>query len=81
MGSADIPPPHVPAFVVPATDAMLQVGGALWTACYIQLVRLSLRDETYGMPLLAQTCNISWEAVYAFLIAEEPLERGGAAES
>ncbi|EJD41449.1 hypothetical protein AURDEDRAFT_115506 [Auricularia subglabra TFB-10046 SS5] len=77
MGSADIPPAHVPAHVVPVSNIMLQTGGALWTLCYILLIRASNRTKSYGMPLFALALNVGWEIVYGLLVAEEPLERTG----
>ncbi|KIW24688.1 uncharacterized protein PV07_10389 [Cladophialophora immunda] len=75
MGSNDIPPPHVPLHVVPLCNFFLQVGGGLWTVCYILYVRESLRSRSYGMPLFALALNFSWELVYALYVAESPLEK------
>jgi hypothetical protein len=75
MGSNDIPPPHVPSHVVPISNLFLQIGGSLWTLCYILLARESFRSKSYGMPLFALALNFSWEAVYALCVAESPLEK------
>ena len=75
MGSNDTPPPHVASHVVPVCNALLQVGGGLWTICYILLLRQSIKDRSYGMPLFSLALNVSWEAVYALTVAEMPLER------
>jgi len=75
MASDDIPPPHVPAWLVPLTDALLQTGGALWTLCYILIIRRCLADKTYAMPLFALAANIGWEITYGLFIAEQFLEK------
>ena len=75
MGSDDIPPPHVPAHVVHVCNALLQMGGGLWTICYVLLVRESFRSKSYGMPLFALALNFAWEFVYGLFVAEERLER------
>ncbi|KAH6669556.1 hypothetical protein B0J14DRAFT_546718 [Halenospora varia] len=75
MGSNDLPPPHVPSHYLPVTNTFLQVGGSLWTICYILLTRESFKSRTYGMPLFALAFNFAWELVYAFFVAEAPLER------
>lgn len=75
MGSNDIPPSHIPSHVVPTCNALLQIGGTLWTLCYILLWRRSIRDHSYGMPLFALSFNFAWEFVYALYVAESPLEQ------
>ena len=69
------PPAHVPSHVVPTGDIFLAIGGALWTACYILLVRESLLSHSYGMPLFALALNLAWEFVYAFYVSERLSER------
>lgn len=75
MGSNDVPPPHVPAHVIPTCNLLLQTGGVLWTICYVLHVYESFRSQSYGMPLFVLCLNLSWELVYAFYVAESPLER------
>jgi hypothetical protein len=75
MGSNDIPPSHVPSHVVPTCNLLLQIGGGLWTLCYVLYVRESFRSRSYGMPLFALALNFAWEVVYALYVAETPLER------
>jgi hypothetical protein len=75
MGSSDVPPPHVPSHVVPTTNFFLQVGGGLWTLCYLLLTYESFRTQSYGMPLFAIALNFSWELVYGLAVAESPLEK------
>lgn len=77
MGLGDIPPPGVPAWVVPASAVLLGLGVLLWDAAYILMTARSLRTKSYGMPLLALALNVSWELVFAGFVAEEPLERAG----
>lgn len=75
MGSNDTPPPHVPSYVVPISNHLLEVGGCLWTICYLLLMRESLRSHSYGMPILALAFNLGWEVVYAVAVAEAKLEK------
>ncbi|KAL9090709.1 MAG: hypothetical protein Q9165_005197 [Trypethelium subeluteriae] len=75
MVSNDIPPPHVPAHVVPVCSLFLQIGGGLWTVSYILYVRESFRSRSYGMPVFALALNISWELVYALYVTETALEK------
>ncbi|KAH8592131.1 hypothetical protein B0O99DRAFT_654043 [Bisporella sp. PMI_857] len=75
MGSNDQPPAHITFPVVATTSLLLQIGGILWTLCYILMLRESQRSKTYGMPLFALSFNFSWELVYALYVAESLLER------
>lgn len=75
MGSNDIPPPHISPYVVPVSDFLLQIGGTLWTICYILLARESFRTRSYGMPLFALAFNLAWEIVYALYVVESVLEQ------
>ncbi|TVY53521.1 Terpene cyclase, partial [Lachnellula suecica] len=75
MGSSDIPPPHVSPNFLPVTNTLLQIGGSLWTLCYILLTWESFRTKSYGMPLFALAYNFAWELIYAFYVAEAPLEK------
>ena len=75
MGSNDIPPSRVPANYILITNTLLQVGGTLWTLCYVLLTLSSFRTKSYGMPLFALSFNFAWEIVYAFFVAEAPLEQ------
>jgi hypothetical protein len=46
----------------------LAVGSGLcWTLVYLLIIRVGRRDRTYGMPIVAFACNISWEFLYAFI--------------
>jgi hypothetical protein len=74
MGSNDIPPSHVPLHVVSTCSSLLQVGGVLWTICYVLMLRESSKTRTYGMPLFALAMNFGWEIVYALYVVETELE-------
>jgi hypothetical protein len=46
----------------------LAVGSGLcWTLAYLLIIRVGLRERTYGMPIVAFTANISWEFLYSFV--------------
>ncbi|KAF2838696.1 hypothetical protein M501DRAFT_935173 [Patellaria atrata CBS 101060] len=75
MGSNDVPPPHVPSYVIPMTGVILSIAGPLWTICYILHVRQAFKTKSYGMPLLALTLNFGWEIVMGLFVAEELLEK------
>lgn len=46
----------------------LAVGSGLcWTLAYLLVIRIGLRERTYGMPLVAFAANISWEFIYSFV--------------
>jgi hypothetical protein len=77
MGSSDIPPAGVPDWVVPASTGLLGLGVLFWDATYILMTLRSLRSKSYGMPLLALALNVSWEIIFAFYVAEMPLEKAG----
>jgi hypothetical protein len=46
----------------------LAVGSGLcWTLAYLLIIRVGLRERTYGMPIVAFAANISWEFLYSFV--------------
>ena len=75
MGSNDISPPHVYPHTTAIAGHLLEVGGGLWTLCYILIARETARSKSYGMPLLALPVNLAWELVYSFYVVEATLER------
>ncbi|OCK85682.1 hypothetical protein K432DRAFT_286366 [Lepidopterella palustris CBS 459.81] len=75
MGSNDIPPPHVPSYYLPISNALMKAGGVFWTIAYILYVRSSFRTQSYGMPLLSMALNFAWEVIYALVVCETFLER------
>lgn len=50
------------------------VGGIFWTLAYLLIIRQGFKDKTYGMPLAALCANISWEAIFAFILPHRPLQ-------
>jgi hypothetical protein len=42
-------------------------GGLFWTLAYVLIIIRSIRDETYGMPVIACCMNLSWEFIYLFV--------------
>ena len=60
MGSSDVPPDHVPSFVMPLSNNLLRSGGALWTLCYVLSIRDSFRAKSYAMPLGVVAMNFAW---------------------
>ena len=38
-----------------------------WTIAYILIIRAGLREQTFGMPIVAFAMNISWEFCFAFI--------------
>ncbi|MFI9272725.1 hypothetical protein ACIGXM_18670 [Kitasatospora sp. NPDC052896] len=46
----------------------LAVGsGVFWTVTYVLVIRVGLRDRSYGMPLVALGANLSWEFIFSFV--------------
>jgi hypothetical protein len=41
--------------------------GIFWSATYLLIIRRSILDQTYGMPLAALCANISWEFIFSFI--------------
>ena len=47
---------------------LLMIGsGIFWSAAYLLIIRRSILDQTYGMPLFALCANISWEFIFSFI--------------
>ncbi len=49
------------------STALAAGAGLCWTLAYLLIVRTGLRERTYGMPIVAFCCNISWEFIYGFV--------------
>ncbi|EJT72282.1 hypothetical protein GGTG_09148 [Gaeumannomyces tritici R3-111a-1] len=79
MGLNDTPPPHVPAWLPVASTLVLGIGAVCWNATYILITIRSIKTKSYGMPLMATVLNWSWEVIYAFYVAEHPVEFAGLA--
>jgi hypothetical protein len=77
MASSDIPPPSAPQWLIPLHVALLGIGVLLWDATYILITLRSVRTKSYGMPLVALACNLSWELVTVFYVCEGPPETIG----
>lgn len=43
------------------------VAGLGWLLAYIDLIRLGIKQKTYGMPIAALALNIVWEGLYAYM--------------
>jgi len=41
--------------------------GLFWTTAYILIIRIGLRDRTYGMPIVALAANLAWEFIFSFV--------------
>jgi len=55
---------------------LLMLGGGLfWTITYILIIRRSILDRTYGMPLAALCANISWEFIFSFVLPSSNIQR------
>jgi hypothetical protein len=55
---------------------LLMLGGGLfWTITYILIIRRSILDRTYGMPLAALCANISWEFIFSFVLPSSSIQR------
>lgn len=39
-----------------------------WVIAYASIIRRGFADESFGMPITALAANLSWEAIYGFLI-------------
>lgn len=43
------------------------ISGIAWTVVYITTIRISFKEKTYGMPLIALALNFGWELLYTIL--------------
>lgn len=48
--------------------------GLFWTATYVLIIRRSILDRTYGMPLAALCANISWEFIFSFILPSPSIQ-------
>ena len=46
---------------------LLLGSGVFWSVTYLLIIRRSILDQTYGMPLVALCANISWEFIFSFI--------------
>ncbi|KAI6579242.1 hypothetical protein MCOR06_010169 [Pyricularia oryzae] len=77
MGLYDTPPEHVPQWLPMASTAVLVFGMVSWYTAYALITIQSIKDQSYGMPLIATIANWSWELLYSFTVAEHPFEMVG----
>ena len=75
MGLYEVSPPHVTAYYTSIGVSLLGVGGVLYTVTYYLMARQSLRDRTYGMPLLPLAFNFAWEVIFLFYVSEDLHEK------
>lgn len=43
------------------------VGGIFWSLTYLLIIRQGFKHKTFGMPFVALSANISWEAIFSFV--------------
>ncbi|KAI6351752.1 hypothetical protein MCOR25_009754 [Pyricularia grisea] len=77
MGLYDTPPEHVPQWFPLASTVVLVFGMVTWYGAYALITLQSIKDKSYGMPIIATIGNWSWEVLYAFTVAEHPFEMAG----
>jgi hypothetical protein len=55
---------------------LLMLGsGLFWTATYLLIIRQSILDHTYGMPMVALCTNIAWEFIFSFILPSPGIQR------
>lgn len=75
MVRSDILPPYVDPSLAVVNDVFLSIGALGYTICYILMIRQSIRDRTYAMPLFSLAFNFAWEMVFALFVAVETREK------
>lgn len=53
-------------------DELMIVGGLFWSLTYVLIIIRGFKDETFGMPLVALSANISWEAIFSLIYPPTP---------
>ena len=48
--------------------------GLVWSLTYLLIIWQGLRDQTYGMPLVALCANLSWEGIFAFVHPSQSIQ-------
>jgi hypothetical protein len=46
---------------------LFAASGLFWTATYLLIIRIGIRQRTYGMPVAALCANLSWEFIFVFV--------------
>jgi hypothetical protein len=56
--------------VQPEISAVLVFSGSVlaWSVAYLLIIYRGFKDRTYGMPMPSLAANLSWEAIWAFVI-------------
>jgi hypothetical protein len=49
--------------------------GLTWSSAYVLIIWRGFADRTYGMPIVAAGCNVSWEFIFTFVHPLPGLER------
>ncbi|EUJ23215.1 hypothetical protein HB852_07090 [Listeria grandensis] len=42
------------------------LSGIAWSIVYIMVIRIGVKEKTYGMPLVALGLNVAWESIYTY---------------
>jgi hypothetical protein len=54
---------------------LILADGFFWTVAYVLIIIRSIRDKTYGMPVIACCMNLSWEFIYLFVYPDPSPQR------
>ncbi|KAH8174904.1 PaxB protein [Sarocladium implicatum] len=73
----DTPPPGTPDWVMPIFAGLSCLGVGCWLVAYVLMARRSLATNATAVPLLVLGLNLAWEVVFAFYVADGPLDRIG----
>ena len=73
----DTPPSGTPEWVMPVFAGSSCVGVGLWLIAYVLMARRALATNSTPVPLLVLGLNLAWEFVFAFYVADGPLDRVG----
>ncbi|KAK0384286.1 hypothetical protein NLU13_8374 [Sarocladium strictum] len=73
----DVPPPGTPDWVMPTFAGIMSASVGLWLMAYVLMARRSLASNATPTPLIILGLNLAWEAVFAFYVADGPLDRIG----
>jgi len=56
----------------PLVEVLIGVGGLLWIATYLLIVRRGFIDHACGMPLPALAVNFAWELMWGVVLPDKP---------
>lgn len=77
MGYQDYPPKGAPAWLMSTFAGLICLGVAFWLAAYVLMAHRALKTNATAVPLIVLGLNLAWEAVFAFYVADGPLDRFG----